>query len=186
MKFTFKNYIKKNILSNVKFNCLFLIFCLFGFWYEKDIKFIILFIISVIISIYSVLFKMHKLNNIDNKEQLEKILNNCLFNIGNIYFTDDYIFLLDALEKIYYKDIEILVPSFGLPKRGEAVSGMALFIKLYLKHGETKRFTLDGDKDQDFLKFGEIVLEKNPNVFIGTLKEYEKNINEKKDVKIND
>ena len=37
-----------------------------------------------------------------------------------------------------------------------------------------EKITLDGDKDQDFLKFGEIVLEKNPNVFIGTLKEYEK------------
>lgn len=183
MKFTFKNYIKKNIIKNVKFNCLFLIFCLFGFWYEKDIKFIILFIISVIISIYSVLFKMHKLNNIDNKEQLEKILSNSLLNIEDVYFTDDYIFLLDTLEKIYYKDIEILVPSFGLPNRREKVQGVALFIKLYLKHGETKKFTLDGDKDQDFLKFGEIVLEKNPNVFIGTLKEYEKNISEKKCVK---
>ena len=179
MKFTFKNYIKKCILSNVKFNCLFLLFCLFCFWYEKDFKFIILFIMSVIISICSFLYKIYKLKNIEDKEKLEKILSNSLLNIEDVYFTDDYIFLLDTLEKIYYKDIEILVPSFGLPNRREKVQGVALFIKLYLKHGETKKFTLDGDKDQDFLKFGEIILEKNPNVFIGTLKEYEKSINNK-------
>ena len=183
MKFTFKNYIKKCILSNVKFNCLFLLFCLFCFWYEKDFKFIILFIMSVIISICSFLYKIYKLKNIEDKEKLEKILSNSLLNIEDVYFTDDYIFLIDTLEKVYYKDIEILVPSFGLPNRREKVQGVALFIKLYLKHGETKKFTLDGDKDQDFLKFGEIILEKNPNVFIGTLKEYEKNINEKKCIK---
>ena len=121
--------------------------------------------------------EIYQIKNLQNKEIIEKELNNCLCNIGKVYFTDKYIFNLDTLSKVYYEDILILVPSFGMPIKKH--SSIYLYITLYLKNGVKEKFTLDGDKDQDFLKFGEIVLEKNPNVFIGTLKEYEKSINDK-------
>lgn len=173
MNFTFKNYIKKLILNSIKDICIIFLFCLFGYLFiEKNIVIIIFFIVSIVRSVIYILYNTYKINNLENRNKIENDLSNSIFILDKIYFTDKYIFNIETLSKIYYEDILILVPSFGMPLKKH--TGMYLYITLYLKNGMKEKFTLDGDQDNDFLKFGEIVLEKNPNVFVGTLKEYEK------------
>ena len=175
MNFSFSNYLKKFIIKNCIIIIVWILF--FTFFIKKDISSLTILLIGIILMIYSLVKGIYQIKNLQNKKIIEKELNNCLFNIGEVYFTDKYIFNLDTLSKVYYEDILVLVPSFGMPIKKH--SSIYLYITLYLKNGMKEKFTLDGDKDQDFLKFGEIVLEKNPNVFIGTLKEYEKSINNK-------
>lgn len=175
MKFSFSNYLKKFIIKNCITLIIWILFMVF--FVKRDISSLTTLLIGIILVLYTLAKKVYQIKNLQNKNIIEKELNNCLFNIGKVYFTDKYIFNLDTLSKIYYKDILTLVPSFGMPIKKH--TGIYLYITLYLENGKKEKFTLDGDQDNDFLKFGEIVLEKNPNVFIGTLKEYEKSINNK-------
>ncbi len=119
-----------------------------------------------LVSIITILIKYKK----KDRKIIEKEIDKSIFEIDNIIFTDDYIYLYDSFNKIYYKDIVVIdvTPSFIFDT---SMSKYAHKYSIYLKNNKKYSFKIDWqDQVDDEIK--RIISIKNSKVFYGRYKNY--------------
>lgn len=136
MKFTFKKYIRELVLYDILLN----LFIVFFFLKFEDIIFILFAILMMLIcniTFFQTIYKIKKFlkeQSNDKISELEKDLSNNYLIYDSWYLTDEYMFSVEKLEKVYYRDIIVIEGGVALD------TGKYNAIKykqtVYLKNGE--------------------------------------------------
>lgn len=174
MKFSFKKYLIKLFILDIFINLFVILFFIIPS--SSNISFISLLILSLtyiniifIKRIYEI--KIFLKNQPSTKiKKLEKDLSNNYLIYDSWYLTDEYMFSLENLEKVDYKDILVIEGGLSL------ISGMNnLGYKqtIYLKNGKKYKLkshitSSTSDIFTDFLK------KKNSNIYFGIIEDYMK------------
>lgn len=176
MNFSFKRFITKLLVYDIFLSLFILIFLIVS--KSNNLIFLsLLCLILIAININS--FKrIYKLKNFlknqseDKIVELEKELKNNHLIYDSWYITDNYMFSLENLEKINYKDI--IVIEGGPCLLGGKFNNIGYKQTIYLKDGN--KYNLKSHLDTPISdQFTEFVKEKNASIYFGVIEEYMKN-----------
>lgn len=181
MKFTFKKHILTIFMLNIIIIVLF--FGVVYFYSLRDlfISYLILTVggislLSKMIYYYFLIFKFLKKHSKNERKEFEKQLSHVLLKYSDCCLTENYIFSMETFVYITYNEIVCLTPS-RVTTIDRGISGFGKKTLLYLKSG--KKYTIRTSFFTTAYHFAKIVKKKNPNIFIGDIKEYRK---EKKNI----
>lgn len=160
MKFTFKKYIRQLILYDIFITLFIIIFCIV---IQNTILIAIIMILICNIIFFRIIKKVKnflKEQPYDIINKLEKDLSNNYFIYDSWYLTDDYMFSVEKLEKIYYKDIMVI--EGGLTLVGGR-NNLGYKRTLYLKNGEKYKLKSSIGSSQPNI-FTEFIKKKNSSI----------------------
>ena len=173
MKFTFKKYIRQLILYDT-FITLFIIIFFLLFQDTVFILFAILVIFICNINFFRIIYNIKKFlkeqpNDIISK--LEKDLSNNYLIYDSWYLTDEYMFSVERLEKINYKDIMVVEGWITLVSGRNNNLGYKQTI--YLKNGEKYKPKAPITSSNSDI-FTEFIKGKNSSTYFGIIEDYMK------------
>jgi len=174
MKFSFKKYLIELFILAIFINLFVIIFFIIhSFNYILFILFLILSLTYINITFIKRIYEIKKFLKNQPSVKIKKIerdLSNNYLIYDSWYLTDDYMFSLENLEKVDYKDILVIEGGIAL------ISGMNnLGYKqtIYLKNGKKYKLrspitSSNSDIFTDFLK------KKNTSIYFGIIEDYMK------------
>lgn len=175
MKFTFKKHAIKVFMTYL---IIILLFWTIVYYTSKDLflTYILLLMGSIItfrlIYYYILIVRFRRKHSKEEIEEFEKELSNVLLKYSNCFLTEKYIFSLEKLSYITYSQIVCLDSSVALISNNSTLSPGRKTI-LYLENG--KKYVVKTPIalfTGSYYNFAQLIKKKNPNIFIGSINDY--------------